>query len=355
MTDTAQPVAAAENVSAQFDNAADAFRSFLEPTNDKPRDEQGRFAPADTEDEPDGAEAPEDQTGDEDEDEDAEVAADEAQPDAVDMPSSWSSEDADAWEALTPEAKAVVAERERQRDIAVNQKFQEAANIRKANEAVVNEANANRERYAAAIDEVLSLVQMDRPDPMHYGLGTDSFDRDSYDLALYQFEQAQTTVTALHQQRQYLAAQQEQQAEMDRSAAHAAIEQQAWPKFLADVPDLADTAKGRQIIADVVNYAKQSGIPESVFDDPAMAKTLTSAELHLTWKAMQYDRIKAAEKRVKAGNPPPKPASPTVKPGGVTSRQTVQANRLGKAQDRLAKEGSIEAGAAVFKQLFKGL
>ena len=355
MSDTAQPLAA-ENDGAQIDNAANAFKSFLNPAPAQPRDDQGRFAPTSEEAEPEEDLTEEQPTGEyEDEAEDTEEAADEAQPDAVDMPSSWSKDDAEAWNSLTPEAQAIVLKREQERDAAVNAKFQEAANIRKANEAIVNEANANRDRYAAAIDEVLSMVQFSEPNPVEYGLGTEHYDRESYDLAVYQYRQAQATVSQLQQQRQQLAAQQAQQAEMERQTAHAAIEQVAWPKFLADVPDLADQSKGRQIVADVVAYAKQSGIPEYVFDDPEQAKNLTSAELHLAWKAMQYDLEKAAKMRVKATNPPPKPASPAIKPGGVTPRQTVQANRLNKANERLRNEGSVEAGAAVFKQLFKGM
>lgn len=350
MTDTAQPLGAAENVA--LDSAADAFKSFLSPQSEPLRDDKGRFAssepdPEPEEDEPE-AEAASPDDGVEDEEESAE-AAEEAQPEAIELPSSWSKEDAELWESLAPEAQAKIAERERQRDAAVNAKFQEAANVRKAVEAQAAEVNVNRDRYAAAIDEVLSLVTLDKPNPVDYGLGTENYNREAYDYALYQYEQAQETVQQLQQQRQSIAAQQAEEAERARIASIAEIEEQAWPKFLADVPDLADQSKGQQIIRDVIEFAKSSGIPANVFEDPSLAKTLTSAELHLAWKAMQYDRIKAAEQRVKATNPPPKPKGPVVKPGGVTPRQTIQANRLSTAKSRLATEGSVEAGAAVFK------
>lgn len=346
MTDTAQPVAA-ENVDAQIDNAADAFKSFLNPGPAQPRDDAGRFASAE---EPEAAEEEEALvSGEEDEGHEPEEAAEEAQPEGAELPSSWSKEDAEIWESLPPEAQARIAEREAQRDAGLNSKLQESANARKEAERHAAEANANRDKYAAAIDEVLSLVQLEKPNPVQYGLGTEHYDREAYDYAVYQFEQANSTVEVLRQQRQEIAAQQAQEAERARIAAHQEIEQTAWPKFLADVPDLADPSKGRKIVADIIDYAKSAGIPGNVFDDPEIAKTLTSAELHLAWKAREYDRIKAAEQRVKATNPPPKPKGPVVKPGGVTPRQTIQANRLTKAKDRLTREGSVEAGAAVFK------
>ena len=51
MSDTAQPLAA-ENDGAQIDNAANAFKSFLNPAPAQPRDDRGRFAPTSEEAEP---------------------------------------------------------------------------------------------------------------------------------------------------------------------------------------------------------------------------------------------------------------------------------------------------------------
>ena len=55
-------------------------------------------------------------------------APDEGQPEPVDMPASWSKEDAETWSALPADAQAKIAEREGQREQAVNAKFQESAN-----------------------------------------------------------------------------------------------------------------------------------------------------------------------------------------------------------------------------------
>jgi len=347
--ETAQPGLAAENVA--LDDAASAFKAFTNPEPAQPRNDRGQFAPVQQEavededlppaqDAEDGA----DLDAADDEQEVAE-AADEAQQDAVDMPSSWSKDDAELWQALPADAQAKIAEREAQREAGLNAKLMEAANARKAIEAQAAEANANRDAYAQAIDAVIGLVATPEPDPARFGLGTDNFDRDSYDIAVYNWKQTQAQVQGLLQQRQAITAQQEQEAQQARQLAVQEIEQVAWPKFVETVPELADPTKGRQVIADIVQYAVAEGLPQEVFQNGAV----NSHEMRLLWKAKEYDRIKSAETRVKAGNPPPKPATPPVRPGGITPRATVQANRLGKAQSRLAKEGSIEAGAAVFK------
>ncbi len=346
MTDTAQPLMAAENVA--LENAADAFKAFVNPQPDKPRDEQGRFAPAEVADEEDQPQAQADPDESEDEQADADDAADEAQQDPADMPSSWSKEDEELWSSLPAEAQAKIAEREAQRDQGLNAKLQEAANVRKDFESKLTEANANRDQFAQAIDTVLSLVQPQMPTPYDFGYGTEDYDRDRYDIAKTQYEQQTAIITHLTQQRHEIAAQQAKEADEVASARRSEIEQAWFPKFIAEVPELTDPAKATEAVGSIVRYAVDNGIPQEAFSDP---NSVTSAEMRIAWKAMQYDRIKAAEGRVRAANPQPKPASPAVKPGGVTTRQTVQANRLGKAQSRLAQEGTVEAGAAVFKHL----
>ena len=346
MVDTAQSLATADP-NVQLATAADAFKAFTseEPIT-KPRDEKGRFAPTEQElAEPEPVEG-EVEADDVEEQEEAE-AADDAQPEPVDLPASWSKEDADLWESLPADAQGKIAEREAERDRAVNQKFQEAANVKKATEAQLAEANANRDAYKGAIDQVLSMVQPVAPDPRAYGAGTGNYDRESYDLAVLQYQQTMQTVQALQTQQQEIAAQQAQEAKRVFEAELEAIEAVARPRFLADVPELTDPAKAPQVLNDIVRYAVEMGIPEDVFSSDSI-NGVTSAELHIAWKAAQYDKIKAAKGQVQA-NPAPKPTQPAIKPGVASSRSATKQANFRKANDRLASEGSIEAGAAVWK------
>jgi hypothetical protein len=364
MTDTAQPGSpAAENVA--LDDAAHAFKTHLgQVPAEAPRDDRGRFAAAE-QDQPEGeeietaeGEAPEAAANDED-DSDTDAAAEEAQPPAVERPASWSKEDAALWEALPAEAQAKIAEREAQRDTAVNQKFQEAANVRKANEAVVTEANVNRQRYAEGLDTVIGLIQPQKPNPAHYWTEQGVFDQAGYAHAAYQYEQTSETLHTLVQQRQRIAAQHAQDQQAAQAHAMTQIEQAARPAFFADVPELRDPAKMAGTLQSITSYAVQHGIPEQLFTDPQHASAVTSAELHMVWKAMKYDEQRAARTRVDTSpRPAPKPAAmspgPAVRPGVPVARGAAAAAQRAGAMDRLAKSGSVEDGAAVFKQMMKG-
>jgi len=354
MADTPQPATAGENA-VTLDDGAAAFKALLNPQPAVTRDEGGRFASPNAEAEPEveeeaeQAEAPDDgeDSGDADETDDA---PDEGQQDDVEMPASWGKDDEEVWSELTPRAKAKVVERETQREQAVNAKFQESANARRLAEQQASEANANRDRYAQAINEVVQLVSYPEPDPTQYGLGTGEYDRESYDLAHYQWRQAQATIGSLVQQRQQIAAQQAQEAEQARRHRNTEVETVHFPKLVELVPELGDPAKAPQVVHEITKYAIDEGFDPGLFVGDAVLDR-SSVEYKVLWKAKEYDRIKAAGQRVKAGNPPPKPASPPIKPGGVTPRQTIQANRLNQAKSRLAKSHSVDDAAAVFKNL----
>jgi hypothetical protein len=361
MTDTAQPLAA-ESVTSSIEDGANAFKVALgqAPAPERARDESGRFAPlapegGDEEEEIETGEALEgadpDESG-EDQD-DTEEAVDETQPEAVPPPASWSKDDAAIWSALPAEAQAKIAEREAQRDAAVGQKFQEAANVKKANEALITEAQTNRTRYAEAVDQVLTLIQPTRPDPKAY-FTDQGFDQASYAIAQHDYEQMSELVSGLSQQRQAIAAQQSREADEAEAQALNEINQAAAPKFASDVPELSDPAKGSAVINEVVQYAIAQGIPADVFS-PENMKRVTLAELHLAWKASCYDAMKAAQAKVAATpKPDAKKPSPAIRPGVATSRGAVERVRLNGAMDRLTKSGSVEDGAAIFKQIFKG-
>lgn len=350
--DTAQPAGAAENVTP-FD-AVSAFKAILNPQPEQPRDEAGRFAPKA---QPEAAAEPEAQETEaveaegetpdaEPADGDAETgeqpeAADEAQPeDDIPLPPSWAKEDADTWETLPAEAKRKLYAREAQREQAINLKFQEAANARKAAEAEAQQAVNNRNQYEQALAQVESIfAPQQRPSRSDYA------SIDDYVLAQEEWQAGQELARQAQQERQRILAQ--RQAEEEQ--AFAAMEAQYRPRLFATVPELSDPARSQAVLGEIVQYVVQSGIPES--DLPR----LSSLEIELAWKAMQYDKGKAAAQRVKAqAKPQPKPAAPVVKPGvqipGSLARQT----QVQKGFERLDKSGRLEDAAAMFKLLNKG-
>lgn len=338
--DTAQPMAAETDPNAAIAAAADAFKTFDSPTL---RDEAGRFAAKEIET-VDEAEPEEDEveaTDDDGEIEEQEEAADEAQPEPVAMPSSWSKEEAERWNALPPETQAFIAEREGQRDAAVNSKFQEAATVRK-------EAAKARDDLVGQLDLIMSAINPVKPDPRAFGYGTQYYNREAYAIATAEYEAQSQTLENLKSERDTLA---KQQADEEASAFQEWKQQheaQYAPKLLADVPELKDPAKGGGTLNEIISYAIANGIPAENFDEDVQDQ-ITSAQLHMVWKAKEYDRLKAS------GKPVAKQASPAVKPGVTSPRSATKAAAYRKATENLAKSGSIEAGAAIFKHAMQGI
>lgn len=328
-------------------DAAAAFAAFREPEAQQPRDESGKFAKAEPEApaEEEIEAAPVEEAAEiEAEQVDEAEAAEEAQPEPVKMPASWSKEDAEHWSALPPETQELIAQREGQREAAVNSKFQEAANARKASEAQLAEANTNRDAYAEAINTVLSLVHPVEPDPRQFGAGTGQYDREGYDLAVLKYRQNVQTLSSLQQQRQAIAEAQQEEAAKAEAARFAELEEIGRPALLAAVPDIADPEKASAALGEIVKYAVSRGIPEQVFTENA--DSISSAEILLAWKASQYDKMQEAKTRVA---PKAKTVAPPVRPGVATPRATQQQIALQKDLKRLNETGSVEAGAAIFK------
>jgi hypothetical protein len=358
MTETAQPETAAESevASDPIADAANAFKTFDENASDKAeraRNEKGQFVSeqaeeieADEEADADSEAESHDETNETDE------AADEAQPEAVDLPPSWPSELAEEWNSLPAPLQDKIVQREAEREAAVNAKFQEAANVRKANEALIAEANTNRQKFIEAADTVLAMVRPQRPPTSMLNRNSSDYDPDTYHLLNAQADEAERHLSIVQQQRQQALAQFEQEVVQAEQQEQAQIEEKTRPALLKDVPDLSDPQKQPAALTEIVRYAVQSGIPERVFADPEIARGVTSAQIHLAWKAMQWDKQQTAKAKVTPRAP--KPAAPVVRPGVTTSRSAVENAQRKKAFERLDRSGSIEDAAAIFKHAFKG-
>lgn len=360
MTDTAQPLAAESDGIAE---AANAFKIHLgqEPAPERRRDETGKFAAveadaddteaADDTDQPidqDEAQADADDGADEGDDDEA---ADEAQPEAVDMPTSWGKEDAALWEELPPEAQARIAEREGQRDQAVNAKFQEAANVRRVHEAAFTEAQQSRLQHTQAIDQVIGLIGNPSVPPLSMlDINSSDYDPDSYHLLLGQHEQTRQILGSLHAQRQNVVAQHNEQMQQMELMRFQQLNDATKDAFVKSVPEITDQAKATGVFQGLIDYAVNNGAPPELFNTPT-----TAMEWHMIWKAQQYDKLQAAKAKV-AGKPAPEPrkSQPPVRPGVTTPRAAIQQARRQKDFARLSKSGSIEDGAAVFKHFLKG-
>jgi hypothetical protein len=359
--DTAQPLAAAETEPVSREDslleAASAFKVHL-GQEEPARGPDGRFQAAGAEDgdgeeeiEADGegeqpdpnAESPDD--GDEDED-----AAEEAQQSEADMPASWPSEHAETWKALPPETQALIAEREGQRDAATNAKFQEAANLRKAHEAEINEAKTTRSRALQAMDVALAAIRPQEPPLSMLDAGSDDYDPDGYHLAKAQYQRNLAFIDGLAAQRDDLRAQEQQEAEQASNHLFQTINAATRAAFLRDVPDVTDQAKAPAAFQGLIEYAVAQGAPMEIFQTPT-----TALEWHTLWKAREYDKLQTAKAKVKTDpKPEPKKAQPAIRPGVTTPPSARKAARRQQNFERLARTGSIADGAAVWKDILKG-
>ncbi len=364
MTDTAQPTEAAETevVSREesFANAAEAFKVSLGQSEQRPRDEHGRFISAAPEEEAaEGEEqieaeaeggAPEADAERHEDGEDKEEAAEEAQPADVPLPASWPAEQAETWKALPPDTQAFIAEREGQRDAAVNAKFQEAANVRRAAEARSTEAQATIQQAMQAHDLALSLIQPQQPPFSMLDPNSSDYDPDGYHLARARYDQSVQYLNGVQAQRQQLAAQEQELASQAEAQRFLAINQATAPAFVRNVPEVSDQAKAPEVLKGLMEYAVSQGAPAEIFQTPT-----TALEWHVLWKAQQYDRLQEAKAKVQA-EPKPKPkAQPPVRPGVTTPRSAVQQQKRKAAMDRLSETGSIQDGAAALKHLLRGM
>jgi hypothetical protein len=284
-------------------------------------------------DEPEAAESQEEPETDEE-------AAEEAQPE-VELPPSWPSDMAEEWQTLPAPVREKIVAREAEREAAVNAKFQEAANLRKANEAEINEAKTNRQRFAEAADFLMSVVQPQKPPASMLDPNSSDYNPDAYHLASRRFEEQVGLLQTVAQQRAELAQQESAEAEKARAARIAEINEKAMPDLVKLVPDFSDEAKAQPAFMDLAKYALSQGVPEET-----ELSAFTAVELKILAKARKHDEMVAAQAKVQPKAQ--KPAAPVVKPGVTTPRAAVQQQRQKQALERLDRSGSIDDAAAVF-------
>lgn len=256
---------------------------------------------------------------------DAEEPEEEA-PEAVPPPHSWAKDDHDAWSSLTPEAQRVVLKREADRDKAVAQAVQRAAEMSKQLETFAQRA----EEYAH--------------------LGDDAFERKwgekrlgpiSWALLLNQARDDQEYQDLLNQKAMYDAEKADVESAKKRAAeqselARDAFLAQEWKALEEIAPELTDPKEGKARREKVFSYLHETGIPREVLPD------ISAIELKLAWKAMRFDEMDAKAK-AEAKLPRRNPAAPL--PKAVTAKGAGDASpnrNLQALSQRLTKSGKMD-------------
>lgn len=247
---------------------------------------------------------------------------------AIEPPTSWNAADKQAFSQLPPALQQTVARRESQREAALTQHSQAAAEARNAFQAERQAAVAQRVEYLQGLQKMMVLaapeaaalenidwVAVQAQSPAEYTRLHAL--REGMRARLGQIE------AQFQQQQGQLAAQQQQQlgafVQKEVQALH-----ERWPDF-------ADEAKGPTLRKELTSYLRDGGFSPQELDQAYDHRLVL-----LATKAMLYDRQHslAAAADAKRNNPAPNMRAPgnsqESDQGGPNSRIRTGANRLGR-------------------------
>jgi hypothetical protein len=265
----------------------------------------------------------------------AETEAEPEETPAIDAPNSWSKEDREVFASLPPEAQAIVARRETQRDTEIRRVQNEAAQARQAAQAEVQQAAQERaylaQHVAPVLQQLTSTLQNDfSPQKLAQLAATDPT---KYVQALSQREMLMT-------QQQMLAQEQNRQMETVRTA--------EMQRLLDAVPEWKEPAKFREAAVKLRNYGIAQGFTQAEID-----QTIDHRSLAVLDKARRFDELMAARKAPAAKVVQPS-APRVVKAPQRTDGETANTTKR-DAYRNIARNGSAdEQVAALAAMLSKG-
>lgn len=325
-----------------MDEAAAAFGN-LGPIDESPLDQRKR------DDEPDGTDDPVDPDDEEvdtsaqsgDELEEPGEGQDEPEIPAIEPPTSWDAEAKKLFAGLPPEAQRVIADRENQRDKAVNAKASEAAAARKASEAAANEAAQIAQHYADQLNQYTRAIEPQRPD---YSLLATDPQAYAQQAAAYEAATAQRNELAQHAEQASRQAQALQQQQMKAASEefHSTLTQ-AWGEKWSDPKQRETTIAELTPIAEALGYA-----PE--VQSEANATDLLALRVAADWKAKadKWDKAIASNmEKVRGAKLTPK----TQTPGVAQPKGSEQRRGFNDSMTQLKRTGDVRDAAAAFAKL----
>lgn len=251
---------------------------------------------------------------------------------AIEPPRSWSKEDAEFFKQLPPDAQAIVARRESERDKAVQRSTTEAAEVRKAAEAATAAVEAERARYAQNLAFLAKDLQANMgPEPDWQRLAQE--DPAGYVRARAEWDaKAQKLQTAMAEHQRVTA---QVQAAQQKQHADKLAEENA--KLVEVIPGWSEPTVAKKEFGDVMSYlSKEYGYDDTLLDSIDDHRLVVLAR-----KAMLYDRAKAGVQTAA------KPIPQVQRPGTVTGRTDTQ-NRDALVK-RLERSGDVKDAVALLR------
>lgn len=296
-------------------------------------DEEAAPEPAESEDETESAEDAEDEA------EDAEEA-----PEPIPMPTSWGKEDADAWGKLDPEAQAVIARREGERDKYIRETGRKAAETRHEVENQAREILARQaEQHAAMLDAYARQFMPQAPDQRLLYTGNQD------DVLAYQRQDAAyRAATAQQQQLQQEVARAQQQATEARSQAEQAEIAVDRQRLQEQLPEWFDPSAGPKLRDELQSIGAELGYPAELMAQ-AGSTDIIALKKAAEWK-VKADKLDALNAKkmaaVRSAKGLPKMARPGVTQGKGAQLATATARRE-QAIESFAQTRSGDAAAAL--------
>lgn len=223
-----------------------------------------------------------------------------AKPAAIEPPRSWSAEDRAVFSRLPPEAQAVVARRESERESAFTKRTQEIAEERKGWDAERAAIATQRQTYVQNLQQMLSVAFPEAQQLAQVDWATLSAQNPSEYVRLSGMRDA---VLGRIGQIQQAVVQAQQQAESERQKAFAQIVSAERAKLTERIPDFGDVAKATAMVRDIKGFLHERyGFAEGELDHIADHRMVALA--HDAMTAHRTAQAAAAAQGKRANTPP---------------------------------------------------
>ena len=272
-------------------------------------------------------------TGDDEEEPPASEDGDDAEPSDqhVAPPDSWNAADKEVFQQLPPEAQAVIARRESERDKLLIRKSTEIDEHRRAIEATVNEIQTERQSYAQNLQQLLYVAA---PEAQKFAsidwqrLATEN--PADYVRLSAERDAMRGRIGAIQGELQRVA----QQAEQGQAQQLAVLRQVEYQKLVEALPDFGDPEKGPKLKSDMQQWLRAQG-----FSDAEIGQVVDSRVLVVAEKAMRADRAATVRRQAETKRTT---AAATVQPPGAGRQRsdTQAAQRRNQKMAQLRKSGS---------------
>lgn len=329
------PVVAPPNLEGDgvsVEEAYSAYQKRFEPAESAEDATAGKESPV----EGDAAPAEEQATG-----ETQEVDPPEQAP--IELPRSWTKEQADHWNALPRETQEYLSERASKDSEAVRRSQNEAAEERKAAKAEREQAEQARKQYEAQLPALMQTLT-DAQQSAFADIRTvdDVTKLANEDPFRYlQWQAHQTKLQAVN-------------AEAQRAKDAATKEQQAgWATFVADqnklavehIPELADGKKSQELTAKAGELLRDLGFSDADLNGFSNGEKVSPFDhriQRLLFAALKFNEAKAAPPKAI-----PKPVPAVQRPGVPAPRGNTDA--IQASRSKLNSTGSVEDAYALYQ------